>query len=989
MTSGSAVAAAGTQRRKPWRGLQATAVGAVLLIAVPVLFLLGWSAAQLRKASTEDIATSARAIVHLASHQHTQLLVEARTLLATLSRMPQLRGDPADCSALLASLLTDRSGYANLGVVAPDGRARCSALPFEPGLNLGDRAYFQRALTTGRFTAGDYQVGRITRVPGINFGYPLRDAQEQVRGVVFAAVEATWLPSLTDPKVLPARSVVELLDHRLALLARYPQLPGGPEPGRRTQNAPVLAKAIAERPDHGSFTAAGPDGMRRLYAYSRLGGAALEYAPYLVLGLPPGALQTRQERILVGQTVGVAVALIVLMALAWWIVHRRVLLPVRQLTQAAGRLASGHSGVRLDAIGGTDEFAAVADAFNHMAASTDAAVRGLAVLSAGNRTLLRQLDEQALLEAMCQVAVDAGGYRNARVAYVTEAGIRQMASAGDDGGFASHLQAYWGSALAHQTPTARAIASGEPVVLNDATITPAEHDLFKVSVRCGLRAGLALPLRVDGSVIGALTIYAPEADVFGPREVGLLSEMAGDLSFGIATARLREREQQADTRLRHLAYFDPVTGLPNQASFFEQTSAVAASGSGLLAVLVVQVQNYWEIAATLGQGSGDEFLNDVARRLEALSPTLLARVAQSEFALLVLDADESAANREANRALASLAPPAQLASINVDIQATVGMAVGGRRPGDADNLLQAAKLAAHEAGSGAARVLLAHPQLDKQWRDRLTLAGDLRAAIDSRALRVYMQPQLDLRSGQICGMEALARWHHPRHGEVSPARFIGLAEKTGLIRPLTYAILDGVYELAGRHAAAGLLLPVAVNISARNLHDPEFVGRITGLLERWPLPRACLHLELTETAVMDDPVHSLKVLKELHDLGLSIYLDDFGTGYSSMAYLRELPLSGLKVDRAFIIGLAQPDTRRIVQAMIDLGHALGLKVVAEGTENEATLAILGEMGCDIAQGYGIARPIPGVQIAPWIARWPAQRVISTPHGDAPGGQGSV
>ena len=279
-------------------------------------------------------------------------------------------------------------------------------------------------------------------------------------------------------------------------------------------------------------------------------------------------------------------------------------------------------------------------------------------------------------------------------------------------------------------------------------------------------------------------------------------------------------------------------------------------------------------------------------------------------------------------------------------------------------------------------MLLAHPELDKEWRERLILAGDLRAAIDMKALQVHVQPQLDLRSGRICGMEALARWRHPLHGDVSPARFIGLAEKTGLIRPLTYAILDGVCELAARHAAAGLLLPIAVNVSTRNLHDPQFVGRIKELLERWPLPRTCLHLELTETAVMDDPVRCLKVLQELHALGLPIYLDDFGTGYSSMTYLRELPLSGLKIDRAFTIGLAQPDTRLIVQAMIDLGHALGLKVVAEGTEDEATLAILRGMGCDSAQGYGIARPMPNAEIAAWIARWPGQPMARTPSGDA-------
>jgi len=274
-------------------------------------------------------------------------------------------------------------------------------------------------------------------------------------------------------------------------------------------------------------------------------------------------------------------------------------------------------------------------------------------------------------------------------------------------------------------------------------------------------------------------------------------------------------------------------------------------------------------------------------------------------------------------------------------------------------------------------VLLAHPELEKEWTSRLTLAADLRVAIDDRQLRLYAQPQLDLRTGRICGMETLSRWRHPVRGEVSPVRFISLAEQTGLIRPLTYAVLESVWELAKQHADAGLMLPIAANISARNLYDPEFVGRVTELLGRWPLPRDCLHLELTETAIMHDPAHSLQVLRQLHNLGLPIYLDDFGSGYSSMAYLRELPLRGIKIDRTFTLGLAQPNTQRIVQTMIDLGHALGLTVLAEGIEDDLALATLSDLGCDAAQGFGIARPMPSEEIAAWINRWPGHRAAKS------------
>jgi predicted signal transduction protein with EAL and GGDEF domain/HAMP domain-containing protein len=958
----------GPAEPRPLRLLSLRAVSAAVVaaVALPLVVLLGWSAARLEIAARQDTALHARAMADNVARRHNRVVADARTVLTVLAQLPHLAEDGPGCAGLMRRLVAGNREFVNLGVIGTDGRVLCSALPFAPGLNLGDRHYVRRALETGRFAAGIYQVGRITGAPGINFGLPVVGDDGRVRAVVFAAVGAGWLSELFDSAVLPDGATLVLLDYELGELVRYP--PRAPDDLALPVPASALAGLIAQQPQAGAIPVPDHGGSARHYMYLRLGGDELSDPPYLVLGWPPDALVSAFGTVVRRQPLVVLAALLVLAGLAWVVVNVAVVEPVRRLATAAARLADGEQGVRLPAGGRVAELVAMRSAFNHMARRVDGALRAYAVLSAGNRTLLREPDEQRLLQAMCEVVIEVGGYRCAWVSYLSDGGIQIMASAGDDGGFAAYLQAHWQTALAHHTPTAQAIASGQPVTLADAS-HPAEHDLFAAASGRGLKSGLVLPLKVDGRVIGVLTIHAAEVDAFHERERTLLAEMADDLSFGIATARLRARQQQVEAHLQHLAYFDSVTGLPNQASFLERTGALLAD-AGPLAVLVVQLENYWEIAATLGQSSAEAYLQELAQRLDALAPTLLARVTQAEFGLLLAGAGAAAANREAGQVLVTLRPPVQLAGIGVDVRASVGIALDGdHRHGDAGRLLQAAQLAASEAASRVSQVALAPPDLDRQWRERLTLLADLRVAVDERQLAVYVQPQLDLRAGRICGMEALSRWRHPRHGEVPPARFIDLAEKTGLIRPLTYLVLDEVCDLALGCAAAGVILPIAVNVSARNLHDPEFVGRVAELLQRWPLPHACLHLELTETAIMQDPAHSLQALRTLHGLGLSIYLDDFGTGQSSMAYLRELPLAGLKIDRTFVAGLDRPATRRIVQAMIDLGHALDQRVVAEGVEDDATAAILAGMGCDIAQGYGIARPMPGGEVAGWIGRW--------------------
>ncbi|WP_372696675.1 EAL domain-containing protein, partial [Immundisolibacter sp.] len=672
---------------------------------------------------------------------------------------------------------------------------------------------------------------RITGVPGINFGYPVVDTDGRVQAVVFAAVSTDWLAGLVDPGVLPAGASVTVLDRRLQLMAHLPSSVGDDDVLSTASAA--LPGRLAERREGGGIRVTAADGSAWHFTYVPLGGMSLATAPYLLLGLPLDALHAQLAPFVRMQPLMVMVAQAVLALLVWFGVRGLVVQPVRGLVEAASSLAEGVRGVRLPERHRVAELSLMGTAFNHMANQVDGAVRAYRVLSAGNRTLLREHEEQRLLDAMCRVVVEHGSYRYAGVAYVTEAGIQQMAGAGEDEGFTAYLQAHWQTALAHQTPTVRALSSGEPVV-QQFMDREAGHGLFQLAASRGLHSGVILPLKVDGRIIGALTVYSSAPDAFAAREMRLLAELADDLSFGIVTARLRERESRADAHLRRVAYFDDATGLPNRVRFLDQL-ATSVTARRDVAVLVVELFNYWEIATALGHATGHEFLQVVAERLRSRGAEHLARVAQSELAVRVDVSDETAACHFADDLLAALATPALLSSISVDIDATVGVAVG--RGDDGERLLQAARLAAREAKKSHARVLLAHPRLDNDWRDRLRLAADLREAIDERHLSIHLQPQVDLRTGEVCGVEALARWRHPEHGVISPAQFIGLAERTGLIRNLTQAILEAVSAQAARHAAAGLHLPIAMNVSARNLHDPAFFRCLKDALETWPQAR--------------------------------------------------------------------------------------------------------------------------------------------------------
>jgi EAL domain-containing protein (putative c-di-GMP-specific phosphodiesterase class I) len=308
-----------------------------------------------------------------------------------------------------------------------------------------------------------------------------------------------------------------------------------------------------------------------------------------------------------------------------------------------------------------------------------------------------------------------------------------------------------------------------------------------------------------------------------------------------------------------------------------------------------------------------------------------------------------------------------LGGLPVDVHVSIGIALYPSHGTDADELIRKMDVAMNEAKKTGNNYAIYSESQDQDAPRRLALAGDLRRAIENDELELHYQPKIDIRTGKVCGTEALARWHHPVHGVLSPVEFIPLAEHTGLIHPLTEWALETAMRQSHDWREAGLLIPVAVNLSARNLRDPRLQDKIKDRCLAWGIAPGMLELEITESDIMEDPAGALEMLTRLHEQGMPIHIDDFGTGYSSLSYLQKLPVDTLKIDKSFVADmLFNKDSATIVRSTIKLAHDLGMKVIAEGVEEKAMFSRLRTMGCDVAQGFYFGQPMPEERFRHWL-----------------------
>jgi diguanylate cyclase (GGDEF)-like protein len=430
-------------------------------------------------------------------------------------------------------------------------------------------------------------------------------------------------------------------------------------------------------------------------------------------------------------------------------------------------------------------------------------------------------------------------------------------------------------------------------------------------------------------------------------------------------------------QIRALAFHDRLTGLPNRLQFrddVQQAITESEIHGRPLAVLMLDLDRFKHVNAVLGHAFGDRLLERVAQRLQQVvrEGDVVARLGGDAFALLMHDADLALAEGVARRIATAFELPLTVNDHAVDLSAGIGIAGWPVHAGDVDALLGRAEVAMHAAKRGTAGSQVYDPAVDSASALNLALLGELRRALERNELRLFLQPKIDITTGAVCGAEALVRWQHPERGLAPPMEFIPLAEQTGFVRQLTLWMFD---QAANEQVALAMLgvRRVSVNLSTRDLLDQNLPDKLDAILRRHRAVADGFCLEITERALMDDPLRAEAMLNRLAERGFKLSIDDFGTGYSSLASLKKLPVHELKIDKRFVMAMeADAGDARIVRSTIALAHNLGLTVVAEGIENEAVLMLLHALQCDEGQGYHMSEPLPVAAFCDWVARWQAR-----------------
>ncbi|WP_446811107.1 putative bifunctional diguanylate cyclase/phosphodiesterase [Methylomonas sp. 2BW1-5-20] len=459
---------------------------------------------------------------------------------------------------------------------------------------------------------------------------------------------------------------------------------------------------------------------------------------------------------------------------------------------------------------------------------------------------------------------------------------------------------------------------------------------------------------------------------WGQYSSSVIAYQAGAMIFD-QTQELRSRAESLEKQVSYSTTHDAVTDLPNRVLFYdrvEQAILAAGNQNKMLSILLVEVANFKEVYDTLGRNSSDLILKQIATRLQSvvLGTDSVARIDGNIFSVLLSAVDnETAGVTLAKNIQAALDPAFKVERLSLVIHSNIGIVNFPEHGDDVDTLVQKAGVALFVAGQSHEGYTTYAPSYDDHSPRRLTLMSELRQAIEKEQLHIYYQPKVSVLTGQVYGAEALVRWQHPKHGFIAPDEFVPMAERTRVIKHLTSWVLKQAFKQCAEWRQRGWELIISVNLSAKDLHDPELPDVMAGVAAAANIKPGWMMLEITESSIMTDPERAMEVIQRLHEMGYKLSIDDFGTGYSSLAYLKRMPLTELKIDKSFVVDLLKSENDAvIVKATINLAHNLGLQVTAEGVETQEVMDKLASYQCDLAQGYLFSKPISFDDFGLWL-----------------------
>ncbi|MBA4741501.1 MAG: EAL domain-containing protein [Azoarcus sp.] len=902
----------------------------VVLAIVPLSAIVLFDYQSQRRDAIRDIEAQIEAVMFAARQEEQSAQRSVQLVLEIVSRADNMQSlDGEDCSGLARRMLTSLPFFSNLGAAYPDGMVFCSARPMSTRVSVADRDWFREGSSGSGITRGEYvEAGRVSVQPGFVFGYPLRDADGRLLSVLYAMLRTDWFDRVIAEYNLPDGWEASLISTEGRVIASRPRIDEwkGAVPGD-------LMRAFRDtlQSPHGVAEAVDFRGERRLYGVEPVAIAGDDV--FVAIGAPLGLSLSALDREFALRVAVLLVVALLSALVARYTIYRLVDRWAGKMLDTLDALALGRLDTRIEKFSEVRELERLERGVNRMAGQLDARTGELHKLS----TAVEQ-------SPACILITDAA----ARIEYVNDALVATTGYAREE--------------LVGQTPR----------ILGGGTSAETVSDLWSTLLRGQVWRGEFHNARKDGTPYIELATVAPIRSADG-RTTHYVS-VGEDITL----------RRESEDLLHRMAYYDALTGLPNRAMLRDrlQQAALSSARTRSHAMLIhLDVDRFSELNDTLGHDAADDLLRAIAQRLrECLrEDDTLARQGDDDFAAvfesLAVDEDEALAHAEriasAVHDALSGAYPIDPAGGEYHVTVSLGVTLFVGRGVAAEDLLKQAEVAlyrAKEAGRDTVRFFSADMQATVETH--AALVRDLREALVNGAFSLHYQPQLD-GEGRMVGAEALIRWRDARGTLVPPGLFIPSAEDSGLIVPIGEWVLNTACAQLARWQAepATRALSMAVNVSARQFHRPDFPGMVRACIERHAIDPAGLELELTESVVLGNLDEAVERMRTLRELGVRFSLDDFGTGYSSLSYLRTLPFDQIKIDQSFVRAMGEDDSSRaIVRAILAISASLSLGVVAEGVETEEQRDALNSDGCGLMQGYLFSPPVPieALQAQPWF-----------------------